>query len=67
VRAILKKVPDEVKAKYYGCGSPFPLGIDGLRSACGLDGGRATTPSSCRRPAEAGGQAAAALHGVCRA
>jgi hypothetical protein len=31
VRAILKKVPEEVKAKYYGCGSPFPLGIDGLR------------------------------------
>ena len=30
VRDILSKVPDEVKAKYYGCGSPT-LGIDGLR------------------------------------
>ena len=24
-------VPDEVKAKYYGCGSPTPCGIEGLR------------------------------------
>ncbi|PSC70020.1 Arsenite methyltransferase [Micractinium conductrix] len=31
VRDALKKVPEEVKAKYYGCGSPFPMGIDGLR------------------------------------
>ena len=31
VRDILSKVPDEVKAKYYGCGSPTPLGIEGLR------------------------------------
>lgn len=31
VREILKRVPDEIKAKYYGCGSPFPLGISGLR------------------------------------
>jgi arsenite methyltransferase len=31
IRAILSKVPDEVVAKYYGCGSPFPQGIDGLR------------------------------------
>ena len=31
VRDILSKVPDEVKAKYYDCGSPTPLGIDGLR------------------------------------
>ena len=29
-----KRVPEEVKAKYYGCGSPFPMGIDGLR--CGV-------------------------------
>ena len=26
VRDILSKVPDEVKAKYYGCGSPTPSG-----------------------------------------
>lgn len=25
------QVPDEVKAKYYGCGSPLPTGIEGLR------------------------------------
>jgi hypothetical protein len=28
---IIKKVPDEIKAKFYGCGAPLPLGIDGLR------------------------------------
>ena len=31
IRSILAHVPDEVVAKYYGCGSPFPLGITGLR------------------------------------
>lgn len=31
IRAILSKIPDEVVAKYYGCGSPFPQGIEGLR------------------------------------
>jgi SAM-dependent methyltransferase len=31
VRDALKLVPDEVKAKYYGCGSPTPVGIEGLR------------------------------------
>jgi hypothetical protein len=31
VRDALKRVPDQVKAKYYGCGSPFPMGIEGLR------------------------------------
>ena len=35
VREALEKVPDEVKAKYYGCGSPLPMGIDGLRCAQG--------------------------------
>lgn len=29
--ATWRQVPDEVKAKYYGCGSPFPMGIEGLR------------------------------------
>jgi arsenite methyltransferase len=24
-------IPDEVKEKFYGCGAPLPLGIDGLR------------------------------------
>jgi arsenite methyltransferase len=31
IRNILAQVPDEIKAKYYGCGSPFPRGIKGLR------------------------------------
>lgn len=31
VREALRRVPDEVQAKYYGCGSPFPMGIQGLR------------------------------------
>ena len=31
VRDALTAVPDEVKAKYYGCGSPTPTGIEGLR------------------------------------
>ena len=31
IRAILSKIPDEVISKYYGCGSPFPTGIEGLR------------------------------------
>lgn len=30
VRGILAAVPDEVMARFYGCGSPLPLGIDGL-------------------------------------
>ena len=29
--AALKNVPDEVLAKYYGCGSAVPFGIEGLR------------------------------------
>ena len=35
VRELLKKVPDEVAEKFYGCGSPTPNGIQGLRQACG--------------------------------
>jgi len=30
VRAALAAVPKEIKDKYYGCGTPLPLGIDGL-------------------------------------
>ncbi|EFN55610.1 hypothetical protein CHLNCDRAFT_9950, partial [Chlorella variabilis] len=33
VRELLKKVPDEVAEKFYGCGSPTPNGIQGLRQA----------------------------------
>lgn len=29
--AAMKKVPSEVMDKFYGCGAPLPLGIDGLR------------------------------------
>ncbi|KAL4451735.1 hypothetical protein ABPG75_007397 [Micractinium tetrahymenae] len=34
VRQALAKVPNEIKDKFYGCGSPLPLGIEGL---CVLD------------------------------
>lgn len=30
IAEILKKIPGPVKDKYYGCGTPIPLGIDGL-------------------------------------
>ena len=26
----MRKIPDEVMAKFYGCGNPIPFGIDGL-------------------------------------
>mmetsp|Transcript_12013 Transcript_12013/g.43864 ORF Transcript_12013/g.43864 Transcript_12013/m.43864 type:complete len:382 (-) Transcript_12013:4227-5372(-) len=31
MKKLLAKLPDEVLMKYYGCGSPTPDGIDGLR------------------------------------
>jgi len=31
IREALKKVPDEILSKYYGCGSPLPFGIEGLK------------------------------------
>eukprot|EP00043_Microstomoeca_roanoka_P020861 m.254293 g.254293 ORF g.254293 m.254293 type:complete len:361 (-) comp17902_c0_seq1:277-1359(-) len=31
IRQVLTRVPDEVIAKYYGCGSPFPHLLDGLK------------------------------------
>ena len=31
IRDVLRNVPDEVVIKYYGCGSPLPAGIEGLR------------------------------------
>ena len=31
IRDILRGIPDEVKSKYYGCGSPLPMGIEGMR------------------------------------
>lgn len=31
IREILKDIPDEVKERYYGCGSPIPPAIEGLR------------------------------------
>lgn len=30
MREILCQVPDEIMAKYYGCGTPLPYGIEGL-------------------------------------
>lgn len=31
VQDAIKQVPAEIRAKFYGCGAPLPLGIDGLR------------------------------------
>ena len=28
---IFSKIPEEVTSKFYGCGSPLPLGIEGLK------------------------------------
>eukprot|EP01083_Nonionella_stella_P213829 770878_1 len=30
IREALKKIPNEINEKYYGCGSPLPFGINGL-------------------------------------
>ena len=30
LRSIFKQIPDEVNAKFYGCGIPIPNGIEGL-------------------------------------
>lgn len=35
MKALLSKIPDEVMSKYYGCGSPLPLG--GIRGRTVLD------------------------------
>jgi arsenite methyltransferase len=31
VDAAIKNIPAEVREKFYGCGAPIPLGIEGLR------------------------------------
>lgn len=31
IKEILAKIPDAVISKFYGCGAPLPLGIDGMR------------------------------------
>ena len=31
VQHLLSSVPEEVSDKFYGCGAPLPLGIEGLR------------------------------------
>lgn len=31
LRAVLRKVPSPVTEKFYGCGAPLPMGIEGLR------------------------------------
>lgn len=31
IRQLIKGVPQEILAKFYGCGAPLPLGISGLR------------------------------------
>lgn len=30
-REIFHKIPNEIMTKFYGCGSPLPFGIEGLR------------------------------------
>ncbi len=42
IRAVLARVPEEVTAKFYGCGAPLPLGMAGLRV---LDLGRRAPPA----------------------
>jgi len=31
VQEVIRRVPEPVRAKFYGCGAPLPLGIEGLR------------------------------------
>jgi len=31
VRAVLARVPEEIRSRYYGCGSPWPAGLSGRR------------------------------------
>ena len=31
IRNIIGKIPEEIRAKFYGCGAPLPLGIEGKR------------------------------------
>ena len=46
IRAALAVVPEEVMSKFYGCGNPIPLGIDGLTVLdLGCGSGR-----DCRKP-----------------
>lgn len=30
VKDIIRKIPSEINSKFYGCGTPIPMGIDGL-------------------------------------
>lgn len=49
---IFKKIPTEVMEKFYGCGAPLPLGIDGLCPApasCGVPHGGARRCCVVRR------------------
>ena len=60
IRNILKHLPEEVIAKFYGCGAPLPLGMEGRRV---LDLGRRVRRASKKvspRPLTRGPRRAAA-------
>jgi SAM-dependent methyltransferase len=43
VRDLLSRVPEEISARYYGCGSPWPAGLEAVAAAeagAGAGGGR---------------------------
>ena len=46
IRELLRRIPSPVTEKFYGCGAPLPLGMDGLRV---LDLGRRVRPGCPRR------------------
>ena len=46
IRDILRRIPSPVTDKFYGCGAPLPLGMEGLRV---LDLGWCASASLCKR------------------
>ena len=56
IRDILRRIPSPVTDKFYGCGAPLPLGMEGLRV---LDLGWYEVPEPLSRRADAALRAAA--------
>lgn len=49
VRALLRRIPEPVLSRFYGCGSPLPLGCEGLRLLdLGSGSGRCVVVSRAR-------------------